>query len=127
MAELETIKNIESTRKETSKSLPPKLLDATQWTLWKLRMKLHLQSAGVWDIVDDAREVPTADDTPEVQRTYRKDKSKAHNDLLRALDLSMKNLPLLSTQSVKSGSVSKNFAKSLQELSSSASREKSKD
>ena len=44
-----------------------------------------------------------------------------------ASDLSMKNLPLLSTQPVKSGFASKNFANSLQELSSSASREKLKD
>ena len=83
MGEAETIQTF--MRKETSKSLPPKLSDARQWPLWKVKMKVHLQSAGVWDIVTAERVVPAANATEEDRRAYRKDKSKAHNDLLRCL------------------------------------------
>ena len=33
-------------KRETSKNLPPKLTEPSQWHIWKVKMTLHLKSVG---------------------------------------------------------------------------------
>ena len=80
-----TVVSKKDERIQTSKHLPPKLLHSTEYKLWSMKMKLHLQSLGVFDIVTNERPTPTGDASADERKTYNKDKSRAHSDLLRCL------------------------------------------
>ena len=71
-------------KRETSKNLPPKLSDPTQWNIWKVKMTLHLKSVGVWEIVTGTRIQP-GDDQEEELKPYKKDQSRAQSDLLKCV------------------------------------------
>ena len=92
-ASASTLPSKEIIREEKlSEKLPPKLMTSAQWPLWSLKMKLHLKSQGVWDIVSGSRSAPAPNADPKDLRTFAKDKSKAHSDLLKCLGPTFENL-----------------------------------
>ena len=85
----------EDNDRKTNKDLPSKLCDPKQFPTWALRMRIHFEAIAVWDIVTGERQPSAEDDLDEVLQRYRKQKSRAHSDLLRCLG--EKFQPLAST------------------------------
>ena len=71
-------------RKE-SKELPAKLINPKEYPICALRMKLHFQSISVWDVVDGRRRPLPDTASTLAEKKDRKDRSRAHSDLLRCI------------------------------------------
>ena len=78
-----------SESKERNEKLPPKLLDAKEWPLWQLRVKLHFKALSLWDLVTNERPVP---EDPDLLQKYLKEQARAHSHILRHWDQNTKHL-----------------------------------